>query len=152
MKVFAGCDHAGLRLKRHLIAHLRERGHEVVDLGTDSEESCDYPDFAVAVARSVRDQPGTFGLLVCDTGVGISIAANKVRGIRSVVASNNEIAQRARSHNDANVVCFGQRFVSEAAAVETLQTFLTTAPDGGRHSRRVAKITLIEEEERKSAP
>lgn len=147
MKIFAGSDHAGFNLKSQLIAHLRAQGHDVADLGTDSEQSTDYPDHAARVARAVRDQPDGMGLLVCASGVGVSIAANKVRGIRAVDAWDTEVARLARSHNDANVLCLGQRFVDGATATGIVDTFLTTTFEGGRHARRIAKLSAIEDDE-----
>ena len=146
-KISAGSDHAGFTLRRRLVDHLRGRGHVVVDLGPGSDASCDYPTFAAAVARAVRDEAGAFGLLVCGTGLGICIAANKVRGVRAVDVWNVEGAKQSRAHNDANVLCLGERLVPEAEAIAVVDTWLATSFEGGRHARRVAQIAALEIEE-----
>jgi ribose 5-phosphate isomerase B len=146
-KIYAGSDHAGFKLRRALVEHLRARGHLVEDLGTETDTSCDYPTFAAAVGRAVRDEAGTFGLLVCGTGLGICIAANKVRGVRAVDAWNVEGAKQSRAHNDANVLCLGERLISKAEAIAIVDAWLTTPFEGGRHARRVAQIAALEIEE-----
>jgi ribose 5-phosphate isomerase B len=146
-KIYAGSDHAGFTLRRRLVDHLRGRGHLVEDLGPETDASCDYPPFAAAVARAVRDDPGAFGLLVCGTGLGICIAANKVRGVRAVDAWNVEGAKQSRAHNDANVLCLGERLVPETQAIAVVDTWLATSFEGGRHARRVAQIAALEIEE-----
>lgn len=148
MKIHAGSDHAGYKLKNALVAHLRAHGHEVSDVGTNSEESTDYPDYAAQVGRAVRDEPGTFGLLVCSSGIGVSIAANKVRGVRAAHATNAEMSRLSRAHNDANVLCLGQKFTPEDEARNMIDTFLSTQHDGGRHTRRIGKIADLERNER----
>jgi len=145
MKISIGSDHAGFQLKERLREWLRSRGHEVVDHGTHSEESCDYPDFAAAVARDVAEGRADRGVLVCWTGVGMAIAANKVRGVRAAPAVWPEQVRLSRAHNDANVVTFGARFTDAEAAEALLEVFLNTPFDGGRHARRVGKITALEE-------
>jgi len=140
MKWYAGSDHAGFQMKQQLIAMLRELGDEVVDLGTDSTDSVDYPDFGAAVAKQVAVDRGVFGLLVCGTGIGISMAANKVSGVRAAVVTDSFTAQATRSHNDANVVCFGSRVIGGGVAEEALRVFRATEFEGGRHQRRVDKI------------
>ena len=135
-----GSDHAGLPLKVALAAHLRSLGHTVVDRGTFTEASCDYPVYAQAVAEDVVAGTSRFGVLVCSTGVGISIAANKVRGIRAALVHNAEMAALARQHNDANVLCLGQRYVSPVLGAACLDAFLGAAFEGGRHARRVGQL------------
>jgi ribose 5-phosphate isomerase B len=146
-KIYAGSDHAGFTLRRALVEHLRARGHRVEDLGPETNASCDYPTFGAAVARAVRDEAGAFGLLVCGTGLGICIAANKIRGVRAVDAWNVEAAKQSRAHNDANVLCLGERLISEIEAIAVLDTWLATSFEGGRHARRVAQIAALEIEE-----
>jgi ribose 5-phosphate isomerase B len=146
-KIYAASDHAGFALRRSLVDHLRVRGHLVEDLGPQTDASCDYPTFAAAVARAVRDDPGTFGLLVCGTGLGVAIAANKVRGVRAVDVWNEEGAKQSRAHNDANVLCLGERLMRQAEAIAVVDTWLATTFEGGRHARRVAQIAALEIEE-----
>jgi ribose 5-phosphate isomerase B len=144
MRIALGADHAGFVLKQHLCRNLREKGHEVVDTGTVSTDSCDYPDFAAAVAHDVAEGRADRGVLVCSTGVGMSIAANKVPGIRAALGTNGEEVHLARSHNDANVLTLGARYLGEPEADALVETFLTTEFDGGRHARRLAKIAALE--------
>jgi ribose 5-phosphate isomerase B len=146
-KIYAGSDHAGFTLRRRLVDHLRARGHEVEDLGPTTDASCDYPTSAAAVARAVRDDAGAVGLLVCGTGLGVCIAANKIRGVRAVDAWNVDGAKMSRAHNDANVLCLGERLISEAEALAVVDTWLATPFEGGRHGRRVAQIAALEIEE-----
>ena len=146
-KIYAGSDHAGFTLRRALVEHLRAQGHVVEDLGPETAASCDYPTFGAAVARAVRDEAGAFGLLVCGTGLGICIAANKIRGVRAVDAWNVEAAKQSRAHNDANVLCLGERLISETEAMAVVDAWLATAFEGGRHARRVAQIAALEIEE-----
>jgi ribose 5-phosphate isomerase B len=144
MKIAIGADHAGFRLKERLRNRLAERGHEVVDSGTSSEESADYPDFAEKVAGQVARGEADRGILVCSTGVGMSIAANKVRGIRAALAVNPEEVALVRSHNDANVLALGARYTAEPEAEAMVDVFLSTPFEGGRHARRIGKIAGIE--------
>ncbi len=146
-KIYAGSDHAGFVLRRRLVEHLRARGHVVEDLGPETDASSDYPTFGAAVARAVRDEAGAFGLLVCGTGLGICIAANKIRGVRAVDAWNVEAAKQSRAHNDANVLCLGERLIAETEAIAVVDTWLATSFEGGRHARRVAQIAALEIEE-----
>ncbi|HEX6246005.1 MAG TPA: ribose 5-phosphate isomerase B [Polyangiales bacterium] len=134
-------DHAGLELKRLLVAELGRRGYQVRDFGTDSAESCDYPDFAHALASALSSQEIERGLLVCGTGVGMSISANRHAEVRAVVCSEPLSARMARKHNDANVLCVGARVVGQDTALDILAAFLESEFEGGRHGRRVAKIT-----------
>lgn len=145
MKWYAGSDHAGLKLKRRLIKLLRGLGDEVLDVGTDSEESVDYPDFGSKVARRVAVHQGeAFGLIVCGTGIGISIAANKINGSRAAVVTDTFTAQAARAHNDANIIALGARVTGPGVAEQALKVFRETAFEGGRHQRRVDKISQLE--------
>ena len=135
-----GCDHAGLGLKNALRSALEQRGEVIHDVGTFAETSCDYPDFAHLVASGVASGEYRLGLLVCGTGTGMAIAANRHRGVRAAVCGESFSAKMARSHNDANVLCLGARVVGPGLALEILEAFLTTAFEGGRHGRRVDKI------------
>jgi RpiB/LacA/LacB family sugar-phosphate isomerase len=144
VKIYASCDHAGLTLKARLAAYLRERGHEVVDLGVNDEAPTDYPDWAARVAFAVRQDPGARGLVVCGSGVGVTIVANKVPGVRAVDAWSVDVARLSRSHNDTNVLCLGARFLDEQQARQIADAWLETTFEGGRHAVRVAKIGAIE--------
>ena len=148
-KLFTGSDHAGFELRGRVVAHLRALGFEVEDLGSPSAESTDYPDWSAAVGRAVRDHAGTLGVLVCGTGIGVCIAANKIAGVRAVDAWNVESARLSRAHNDANVLCVGARLIPEAAAFSIVDAWLDTDFEGGRHARRVEKIAALEGEEAK---
>jgi ribose 5-phosphate isomerase B len=144
MKWFAGSDHAGLALKRQLIDVLRGLGDEVEDVGTLTEASVDYPDFGAAVGKAVVGSAGARGLVVCGTGIGISIAANKVDGVRAALVHDPYTAAMARAHNDANVVALGARVVGPGVAEAALLAFRDTAFEGGRHAGRVDKIGALE--------
>lgn len=144
MKIALAADHAGFQLKEHLKAWLEQQGHEVTDFGTQSDQSTDYPDYAEAAAGAVASGEAERGLLVCYTGVGMSIAANKVAGIRAALAANDETVQLTRQHNDSNVLTIGAKYTTPEEAERYVATFLSTVFEGGRHSRRVAKITAIE--------
>ncbi|HTE52891.1 MAG TPA: ribose 5-phosphate isomerase B [Kofleriaceae bacterium] len=139
MKWIVGADHAGLELKRHLVGVLRGLGDEVEDLGTHTGASVDYPDYAAQVAGRVANGEGR-GLLVCGTGIGMAIAANKVAGVRAAVVTDSFTARATRSHNDANVMAVGARVVGAGVAEEALRAFRDTAFEGGRHAARVAKL------------
>ncbi len=139
--IAVGSDHAGYELKNQLIEHLKNRGYEVKDYGTYSEESCDYPDYAQKVANAVAAGEAQQGLLVCGTGIGMSIAANKVKGIRAAVLSDEFSAEATRSHNDANILCLGARVVDYAKAEKLLDIFLDTPFSAEeKHIRRISKI------------
>ncbi|MCU0223551.1 MAG: ribose 5-phosphate isomerase B [Acidobacteria bacterium] len=140
MRLAAASDHAGFPLKNHLAAWLRARGHEVLDLGTHSAESADYPDFAHELARRIAAGEVERGLLVCGTGIGISIAANRHPGVRAARCLSEYDARMARAHNDANVLALGERVTGAGLAEAILETFLATPFEGGRHARRVQKI------------
>ncbi|MGH9663093.1 MAG: ribose 5-phosphate isomerase B [Bryobacteraceae bacterium] len=146
MKIAIGADHAGFFLKEKLRDWLRAEGHEVDDLGAASAEPADYPDFAEAVSRDVISGKAERGILVCSTGVGMSIAANKVPGIRAALAVNPEEVRLTRAHNDANVLTLGARYIDAPAAETLIGIFLQTGFDGGRHQRRVSKIAELEKE------
>lgn len=141
-RFFVGADHAGFELKNTLRDALVTRGHVVEDLGTNSPDSVDYPDFAHAVTERVARTEGALGVLVCGTGIGIMLAANKRPGIRAALCSETFSARMARIHNDANVLCLGSRVVGEGVALEVLTAFVDAEFEGGRHARRVAKIEL----------
>ena len=145
-RIAVGADHAGFRLKQLLADRLRALGHEVFDLGTMSEERVDYPDYAVAVARSVAGGEAELGLLVCGSGVGVCMAANKIAGVRAATVHDFTSARLAREHNDANIVCLGARFLGEQVAIDALDAFLGATFEGGRHIDRVAKISALDAE------
>jgi ribose 5-phosphate isomerase B len=145
MRIYLGADHAGFELKEHVRDTLKALGHEVTDVGTDGEESVDYPDYAGMVARAVAGGAADFGVLVCGTGLGMAIAANKVPGVRAVQISDPEMARMARLHNNANVVTLAGRYLPPAAADAVLEVFLKTEYEGGRHQRRVDKISALEQ-------
>ncbi len=138
MKIAIGSDHAGYELKEFLKEKLE--GIEFFDVGTKSEESCDYPDYAHPVAEKVEKKEVDFGILICGSGNGISMAANKHKGIRAALSWKKEIAELARQHNDANIVSLPARYVSKEEALEIVKAFITTSFEGGRHQRRVEKI------------
>jgi ribose 5-phosphate isomerase B len=143
-RIVIGSDHAGFLVKEAIREYLQSAGYDVDDQGTSSEESVDYPDYGKAVGERVASKEADLGIAVCGSGIGISIAANKVPGIRAALAHDVITSRLAREHNDANVLALGGRIVTPEAAVEMVQTFLATAYLGGRHQRRVEKITQIE--------
>ena len=144
MKIALGADHAGMMLSVDLAKSLTEAGHQVEDLGTYSEASVDYPDFAKKVADSVAGGKTELGILVCGTGIGMSITANKVHGVRAAVCRTEFEAKMARAHNDANILCLGQRVTGPGLAKEVVRAFISSSFEGGRHASRVAKITALE--------
>jgi len=144
MSIALGADHAGLTLKESLKAWLLDRGHDVIDFGTHSPDAVDYPDYAAQVAESVSVGKVERGVLVCGTGLGMAIAANKVPGIRAVACSDLLAARMSREHNDANVLALGGRLLGREAAQEILATWLDTAFAGGRHCQRIDKIAALE--------
>lgn len=148
MKIYAGSDHAGFELKQALVAEARRLGHEVVDLGTDSTDRVDYPDFGAKVGRAVAGDPSSRGLLVCGSGIGIAMAANKVPGVRAAVVWDEESSRLSRLHNDANVVAIGARLVSPERAREMLKVWLETAFEGGRHQPRIEKMAELDRDGR----
>ena len=144
MKIALGSDHGGIELKRVIIKHLENKGIEMKDFGTYTEESCDYPDFALKVAEEVAAKNYDFGILICGTGIGISISANKVPGIRAALCHDTFSAHATREHNDANILAMGGRIVGPGLALDIVDAFLNAKFEGGRHERRVNKITEIE--------
>lgn len=139
--IAVACDHAGLALKRDLCRVLEDLGHPVLDLGTNSDDSVDYPDFGYAMAKAIREGKAEKGVLVCGSGIGISIAANRFPEIRAALIHDALGARMARQHNDANVVCFGGRMIGAETAKDCLTVFLETEFEGGRHARRVDKLS-----------
>ena len=144
MRIAIGADHAGFALKEKLRQRLASEGHEVVDFGTGSADSCDYPDYAQPVAREVAQGRSDRGILVCSTGIGMAMAANKVDGIRAAPAVNEDEVKMTREHNDANVLTIGAKYLDEQHAAGLIDIFLNTEFTGGRHARRVAKIAQLE--------
>lgn len=144
MKLSLGCDHGALALKERVKAHLLARGFEVVDFGTNSAESCDYPDFARPAAEAVANGQCERGIVLCTTGIGVSITANKVRGIRCALLSDLMSARLTRQHNDTNMMALGAGVVGEKLALEIVDTWLDTDFEGGRHQRRIDKMMAIE--------
>ncbi len=144
-RVAIGSDHAGFKLKEQLKAFLQQKGFEVLDKGCFTEESCDYPDFGEAVALEVQKNNCEFGCIICGTGIGISIAANKIPGIRAALCSSKEMAYLAKAHNDANIIAMGARIKLQDKPEEILETFINSKFEGGRHERRIEKIKNIEE-------
>jgi ribose 5-phosphate isomerase B len=147
MKIAIGSDHAGFELKEKIKQHLIAKGFDVDDRGTHSAESVDYPDYARAVGEQVAGKRADTGILVCGTGIGMAIAANKVPGIRAAHVTSEIEAQLSREHNDANVITLGGRVLDEATAGRIIDRWLSTGFSGGRHQRRVDKISEIEKEE-----
>src|SRR3954468_20528582 len=146
MRIALASDHAGFSLKEKLRDELREKGYEVADLGPNSDASTDYPDFAAAVSHDVVGGRADRGILVCSTGVGMSMAANKIAGIRAALAMNEEEVQLTREHNDANVLTLGAKFTSPSEALRLVEIFLNTPFSGNpRHVRRISKIAELEE-------
>ncbi len=145
MIVAIGNDHAAVDMKNEVIRHLEARGYAVKNFGTDTSDSCDYPVYGKRVADAVASGDCDLGVLICGTGVGISLAANKVKGIRAVVCSEPYSAAMARTHNNANIVCFGARVVGPATALSIVDAFFDASFEGGRHTARVDLITAIEE-------
>lgn len=140
MYISLGCDHGGYELKEHIKSYLEELGLSVMDCGTYSTDSCDYPDFGKAAAQAVADGSCERGIVICTTGIGISIAANKVRGIRCALCSDPLAAEMTRRHNDANMLAMGAGMIGKKMAERIVDVFLTTEFEGGRHQRRVDKL------------
>jgi ribose 5-phosphate isomerase B len=140
MKIALGSDHAGFEAKQALARELAGQGHEIRDEGTGGPESVDYPDFAEAVARAVSSGEAERGILVCGTGIGMSMAANRVPGVRAALCHDEYTAHMSRAHNDANVLCLGARILAEAAMTRIAGVWLSTDFEGGKHARRVGKI------------
>ena len=144
MKISIACDHGAYELKERLKARLLSQGHEVIDCGTNSADSCDYPDFGVAAARLVADGRCDRGVVLCTTGIGMSMAANKVKGVRCALCHETLSAEMTRRHNDANVLAMGAGVTGGNLAERILDVFLSTEFEGGRHQRRVDKVMEIE--------
>jgi len=140
MKFYIATDHAGYALKAFVKDYVISKGHTIIDLGPDSADRVDYPDFAKKCAESVVADDGSFGILICGTGIGISISANKVKGIRAGLCHNAYTAQMTRAHNDANILCFGERVVGRGVIESMIDAFCDTPFEGGRHAGRVNKI------------
>ena len=146
MKIAIGCDHGALDLKNKVIAHLTAKGYEVVNFGTDTPDSCDYPDFAAPAAKAVASGECDKGIVLCTTGIGVSITANKVKGIRCALLSDVMSARLTREHNDTNMMAIGAGVVGQMLALEIIDTWLGTAFTGGRHQRRIDKMMALENE------
>lgn len=144
MKIAVGSDHGGLEYKNAIAEHLKELGHEVIDVGTYSLDSCHYPLYGAEVARKVASKECQFGVVVCTSGEGISMAANKIKGVRCGIAYNDEVARLMRQHNDANVISFGQKFMALEDVLRRVDIFLNTEFEGGRHLTRVEMINDLE--------
>ena len=144
MKIAMGADHGGYSLKEVVKKHLVEAGHEVLDLGTHDTDSCNYPVYAEKVAYAVADKEADLGVLICGTGIGMSIAANKVKGIRAAAVSDCFTAQATREHNDSNIICLGERIVGPGLAMRIVDTWLEASFQGGRHQTRVDMINELE--------
>lgn len=145
MRLAIGSDHGGFRLKQEIIKVLREEGVEFCDFGTFSPESCDYPDIAVAVAEAVSRKEFNYGIIICGTGIGVAITANKVPGVRAALCHDTFSARMAREHNDANILTLGERVIGPGLAADIVRMWLKSEFAGGRHSRRVEKIAAIEQ-------
>lgn len=142
-KIAIGCDHGGFNLKNTIIKYLKEKGHEVQDFGTYSTDSCDYPVYAKAVAKSVAKGENEKGILVCGSGIGVSIVANKVKGVRAALCHESHSAMLSRLHNNANVLCLGERITGVSLALDIVDTWLKSEYEGGRHQKR---IDMMEED------
>ena len=144
MKISVACDHGGLKLKNPLIKHLESKGCEIIDCGCYSDTSCDYPDYALAAAEAVSNGEADYAMLICTTGIGMAMAANKVKGVRCALLHEVESARLTRAHNNANALAMGAMIVGEEDMKKIVDVFLSTPFEGGRHLRRVDKITAIE--------
>ncbi|MBO4979182.1 MAG: ribose 5-phosphate isomerase B [Clostridia bacterium] len=142
--ILIGSDHAGYELKLKVIEHLRELGYTPIDVGNDSLESCDYPIFANRLCEGIQEGKAPLGILVCGTGIGMSLVANKHKGIRAACCSDTFSARLTREHNDANVLCFGSRVVGMGLAFDLVDNFLSAEYQGGKHAKRVEMITAVE--------
>ena len=144
MKIAIGNDHKGYEAKLAVVEHLKNKGFDVIDNGSNSFESCDYPDFGVLTAKQVAEGKADYGVVICSSGEGISMSANKIKGIRCGIAYNDETAELIRRHNDANVIAFGASFMDVKDIIHRIDIFLSTEFEGGRHQRRVDKIKDLE--------
>lgn len=143
MKIALGADHGGYELKEVVKIHLQKKGFTVLDKGTFSCDSVDYPDFAKKVAESVLEKESDYGIVICGTGIGISIAANRFKGIRAALCNNTTMAKLTREHNNANVLALGARMTGDVLALDIVDTFLSTGFEGGRHQTRIEKIEIL---------
>lgn len=143
MKFYIATDHAGVDLKDYTVKLLQQKGHEVIDLGPYNKERVDYPDFAIKVATSVLDDKESQGILICGSGIGMSMTANRFRGIRAALCHDAYTAKVAREHNDANVLCFGERIIGKGVTESILDSWLCSSFQGGRHAGRIKKIEAI---------
>jgi len=146
MKIAIACDHGALALKNAVIEHLSKKGYEMVNFGTDTLDSCDYPDFAGPAAKAVASGQCEKGIVLCTTGIGVSITANKVKGIRCALLSDVMSARMTREHNDTNMMAIGAGVVGQMLALEIVDTWLSTEFTGGRHQRRIDKMMALEQE------
>ncbi len=144
MKIVLGADHAGVERKKEIVAMLTDMGHKVADIGTHSEDSVDYPDYAARVAKAVSKNQADRGILICGTGVGMSITANKFQGVRAACCWSPQVAKLVAEHNQANVLCLSARFLTLPATLKIVKIWLTTPFGGGRHIRRLKKISKVE--------
>jgi ribose 5-phosphate isomerase B len=144
LMIAIGCDHGGLRLKNEILRYLKDKGYSYKDFGTNSEDSVDYPDYGQIVAEAVSSGDCARGIVICGTGIGISIAANKVRGIRAALCTDGYMAKMSREHNDSNILALGERVVGAGLAIHILEIWLTTEFVGERHKKRIDKISKIE--------
>ncbi|ADY57547.1 ribose-5-phosphate isomerase [Syntrophobotulus glycolicus DSM 8271] len=144
MKIALGADHGGYLLKEEIKEYLRESGYEVSDYGTDSCESVDYPSFGAAVGQALMEKKADLGIVICGTGIGISLAANKVKGIRAALCVNSYMARMAREHNNANVLALGARVIGAGLALDIVDTFVKASFAGGRHAKRVEMLSALE--------
>ena len=139
-KFYIATDHAGYAVKAYVKEVVTDLGHEIIDLGPDNADRVDYPDYAHKCAHAVINDPGSFGILICGTGIGISISANKIAGIRAALCHDHYTAKLTRQHNDANILCFGERVVGKGVIADMIEAFASTEFEGGRHAGRIAKI------------
>lgn len=147
MKISFGCDHGALTLRQPVLEWLRHNGHEVIDHGTRTSDSVDYPDYAQLVCADLQNDTAEAGILICTTGIGMSMAANKCAGIRAALVHHEDEAELTRRHNHANVICLGALHTTAYEATRLIDTFLRTSPEGGRHARRVAKFCSLSHSE-----
>lgn len=140
MKIAIACDHAAVDQKNELIKYLESQGHQVTNFGTNTNDSVDYPDYAVKAAEDVASGNSEKGIIICGSGIGVSISANKVKGIRAALCYNEETAKLSRQHNNANIMCYGARFIDLETAKKMVDNFINTNFEGGRHQNRVDKI------------
>jgi ribose 5-phosphate isomerase B len=146
MRIAIGADQGGYELKQQIVQSSVFQGHQLVDLGIHELKSVDYPDIAALVARAVADGEAERGIIICGTGIGVSVAANKIRGVRAALCTDCYMARMAREHNNAQILCLGGRVLGAGSAVDIVQVFLNTEFEGGRHARRVSKIAALDEE------